>query len=184
MARYPILPRTRVETLVFLALLAFIGYHIWPQIGAAAGIASDNAPLQPFEMRTLDGAAVSDTTLRGHVALINYWATWCGPCRVEMPGFQRIYDRYRGEGFTVLGVATDAGGSEVVRPFLAEHGITYPVAMAPGGPVGGLSAATVLPTSFLIDRNGHIRYEVKGIFAPVALEQAVRRLLAEPVQRH
>lgn len=174
-------PTKRIEMLAWIALIVFLGWRIWPQIGAAAGIASDNAPLQPFELRTLDGALVSDSTLRGHVALVNYWATWCGPCRIEMPGFQRIYDRYRGRGFTILGISTDAGGPSVVRPYLAEHGITYPVAMAAGGPVGGFSAATVLPTSYLVDRNGRIRYEVKGIFAPVALEQAVQRLLDEKV---
>lgn len=173
-------PIKRMEALIVIALIVFLGWRIWPQVGAAVGIESDNTPLQPFEMRTLDGVTVTDSTLRGHVALVNYWATWCGPCRVEMPGFQRIYEKYRARGFTVLGVSTDAGGPSVVRPYLAEHGITYPVAMAPGGPVGGFSAATVLPTSYLVDRNGRIRYEVQGIFAPVALEQAVRHLLDEP----
>lgn len=172
-------PTRRIETIAWIALIVFLGWRIWPQIGAAAGIASANEPLQPFELRTLDGALVSDSTLRGQVVLVNYWATWCGPCRIEMPGFQRVYEHNRSRGFTVLGIATDAGGTSVVRPFLAEHGITYPVAMAPGGPVGGFSAATVLPTSYLVDRNGRIRYEVKGIFAPVALDQAVQRLLDE-----
>ena len=110
-----------MEALIVIALIVFLGWRIWPQVGAAVGIESDNTPLQPFEMRTLDGVTVTDSTLRGHVALINYWATWCGPCRVEMPGFQRIYEKYRGRGFTVLGVSTDAGGPSVVRPYLADR---------------------------------------------------------------
>src|SRR3569833_1603756 len=121
MTKRPLTPVKRMEALAFIALLLFLGWRIWPQVGAAVGIASDNTPLQPFQMRTLDGVTVTDSTLRGHVALVNYWATWCGPCRVEMPGFQRIFEQYRGRGFTVLGVSTDAGGPSVVRPYLAEH---------------------------------------------------------------
>lgn len=173
-------PRTRLEALAWIALIVFLGYRIWPQVGAAAGIASANEPMPSFALRTLDGAMVSDTSLRGQVVLINYWATWCGPCRIEMPGFQGVYDRNHARGFTILGISTDAGGPSAVRPFLAEHHITYPVAMASGGAVGAFSAASVLPTSFLVDRNGRIRYEVRGLFASVALEQAVDRLLAEP----
>lgn len=96
-----------------------------------------------------------------------------------MPGFQRVYDRFRTKGFVVLGVSMDAGGSERVRRFLAEQHLTYPVAMATPETVRSFGGVRLLPTSYLIDREGRIRNEVSGMFAPVALDQAVQRLLAE-----
>ena len=110
---------------------------------------------------------------------MNFWATWCPSCRIEMPGFQAVYDRKRSQGLVVLGISTDAGGSDGVRAFLAAHHITYPVAMASASVVRDFGGANVLPTSFLIDRQGRIRNEVRGAFASFALEPAVDHLLAE-----
>lgn len=166
------------ERLVWIALLAFLGVRLWPQVAAAAGVASASAASPRIELTALDGAPVTSESLRGHVVLINFWATWCPPCRVEMPGFQRVYDRFRDDGFVMLGVSMD-GGTEGVRRFLAERHITYPVAMATPATVRDFGGVRLLPTSYLIDRDGRIRNEVSGMFASVALEQAVRRLLDE-----
>lgn len=171
--------RRVIEALIWLGLVLFIGRRMWPQVAAAFGVASANAAAPDFQLTTLDGAIVSSESLRGQVVLVNFWATWCPPCRVEMPGFQRVFTEKHARGFTILGIATDAAGSGAVRDFLRERGITYPVAMATGGVVRDFGGANLLPTSYLIDRQGHIRNEVRGIFAPVALEHAVDRLLAE-----
>ena len=96
-----------------------------------------------------------------------------------MPGFQRTYDRFRDRGFVVLGVSTDAGGSQAVQQFVTERGITYPIAMASSSMVQDFGNVRLLPTSFLIDRQGRIRNEVRGFFASLTLEQAVQRLLDE-----
>ncbi len=175
----PLLRKVRFEAILWVALLGFIGYRAWPQIAAAFGVPSANAPAPAFEATTLDGRSVSLESLRGQVVLVNFWATWCPPCRVEMPGFQQVYEEKHARGFTIVGVATDIGGSSNVREFLAERGITYPVAMATGRIVRDFGNVNMLPTSFLIDRQGRIRNEVRGIFASVALAQAVDRLLAE-----
>ena len=168
-----------LEALVWLGLVVFIGRRIWPQVAAAFGVASANAAVPAFRLTTLDGAAVSSESLRGQVVLVNFWATWCPPCRLEMPGFQRVYAAEHAQGFTILGIATDAAGSGPVLAFLGERGITYPVAMATGSVVQDFGGGNPLPPSFLIDRQGRIRNEVRGVFAPVALERAVDRLLAE-----
>lgn len=173
-------PQARLEALFWLALVAFVGYRIWPQVAAAFGVASANTAAPDFQLTTLDGANLSRDALRGKVVLVNFWATWCPPCRVEMPGFQHVYDRKKAEGFTILGVSTDAAGSQHVARYLREREITYPVAMASGGIVRAFGGSSALPTSFLIDRQGRVRHTVTGIFAEVALEQAVNRLLAEP----
>lgn len=173
--------RARWESLFWLALLAFIGWRMWPQVAAAFGVASTNSAVPAFALTTLDGTPISDAQLRGKVVLLNFWATWCPPCRVEMPGFQHTYDRLRDRGFVVVGVAMDAGGSDGVARFLADRHITYPVAMASPGIAASFGGVRLLPTSFLIDRDGRVRNEVKGMFASVALGQAVEHLLAEPV---
>lgn len=160
-----------------------LGYRAWPQLAAALGVASLDAVAPTFALTTLDGVPVSTASLRGRVVLLNFWATWCPPCRVEMPGFQRVYDRRKDEGFTIVGVSTDASGSRHVERFLFEHGITYPVAMASGGIARDFGGVRALPTSFLIDRQGRIRHQVEGAFAEAALNQAVGRLLAEPAGR-
>ena len=170
--------RFRIEMIAWVALIVFIGYRIWPQVAAVVGVASANAPAPPMHLATLAGTSVSDKSLRGNVVLVNFWATWCGPCRYEMPGFQAVYDRHRAEGFTVLGISTD-GDPALVTTFLGARHITYPVAMATGDVVRAFGGVSVLPRSFLIDRKGRIRNKVTGIFAPFALEQAVRQLLAD-----
>ena len=175
-------PRSRVETTGWIALIVFLGYRIWPQGAAAIGVASANAPAPPIELVSMSGQRITTDSLRGKVVLVNFWATWCPPCRYEMPGFQKVYDRYHAAGFTVVGISTD-GDPGLVNRYLAENGITYPIAMASGDIVNAFGGASVLPRSFLIDRNGRIRNEVTGIFASVTLEQAVRRLLADSVTR-
>lgn len=171
--------RLSFSAVVWLLLLAFLGYRIWPQVAAAFGAASASTRAPDFELTALSGDSISLEALRGRVVLVNFWATWCPPCRIEMPGFQRVYERKRDEGFTIVGISTDALGSARVTAFLRERGITYPVAMANRTVARDFGGANTLPTSFLIDREGRIRHEVRGIFASVALSRAVDQLLAE-----
>lgn len=171
------------ERIGWALLVCFLAWRLSPQAGAALGVTSMNQAAPDFRVTTLEGDLVTPHSLRGKVVLLNFWATWCPPCRVEMPGFQDVYDEHRDRGFVVLGVSTDHAGRAPVRQFLRERGITYPVAMANGKIVNAYGGARVLPTSFLIDRDGRIRHEVRGYFAEVALRQAVRRLLAEDTSR-
>jgi peroxiredoxin len=171
-----------LNTILWIAVLSFLGYRIWPQLGAALGVGSGGTDAPEFTLQTLDGETVSLAGLRGQVVLVNFWATWCPPCRAEMPGFQRVYEASRDRGFTILGLSTDVGGRAPVDAFLAEHGITYPVAMASSKVVRDFGGANMLPTSFLLDRQGRIRHTVKGFFAEATLSRAVERLLAEPAE--
>jgi peroxiredoxin len=175
-------PKLDFGTVVWIGLLAFLGFRLWPQVAAGLGVASSASRQAPdYQFTTLSGDTASLAGLRGKVVLVNFWATWCPPCRVEMPGFQRVYEDHRDEGFVVLGLSTDMRGEDQVREFLAERGITYPNAMARGSIGRDFGGSNMLPTSYLIDRQGRIRNEVRGIFTSVALDQAVSRLLDEPV---
>ncbi|HEU4564304.1 MAG TPA: TlpA disulfide reductase family protein [Gemmatimonadaceae bacterium] len=168
-----------LEAAFWVVLVGFAAHRLWPQIAAAVGAPMENAPAPDVSLTALDGSRIAIAELRGQVVLVNFWATWCPPCRVEMPGFQRVYESRRARGFTIVGISTDATAG-TVRDFLAERGITYPVAMNAGGVERAFGGASMLPTSILIDRSGRVRHIVRGMFAEPALARAVDRLLDEP----
>jgi cytochrome c biogenesis protein CcmG, thiol:disulfide interchange protein DsbE len=171
--------RRPLELLLWVAVLAFAAYRFGPQVGAALGLRGEDTEVTGAVIRTLDGTSLTLEDLKGKVVLINIWATWCPPCVIEMPGFQRVYQDYRDQGFLVLGVSRDHEGTERVEAFLEKRGITFPVAMASDADLGDITNVTTLPTSYLMGRDGTIRHRVEGLFAEPALRLAVRRLLAE-----
>ena len=175
------MPRVSLGTIGWILVLGFATYRMSPQVKAAFNLDSGEAVAPTFQLHTLNGDPVSLEAYRGKVVLVNFWATWCPPCRIEMPGFQNVYDDRRGDGFVVLGISTDRGGTGAVHDFLAEREITFPVAMATPEVVHDFGGVRALPTSFLIDRQGRIRQQVKGFFAEPALRLAVGRLLEEPL---
>ena len=127
---------------------------------------------------TVTGQVVRTDTLAGRVILVNAWATWCGPCVQEMPGFQRVQDDLGDRGFLVIGISADQDGPEVVRSFAEELGITYPVTFGPHH-VLGLLADQVrgLPTSLLLGPGGRIVRKVEGVFPEAELRRAVEEIL-------
>jgi len=172
--------KTVLEAAVWIAVLAYAGYQLWPQVGAALGVGGERRPA-PSEVTvtTFEGERVRLGQLRGRVVLVNFWATWCPPCRLEMPGFQDVYEEYRDRGFTILGLTTESAPRAEIQSFLDEHGVTYPVARASAEDERAFGGVTALPTSFLVDRRGRIRHTVRGFFAEAALRRAVGRLLEE-----
>ena len=170
--------RPRWELLFWVAVLGFVGYRLAPQLGAALGLGAGETPVTAGSFETIHGEVLSMEDFRGKVVLVNAWATWCPPCVVEMPGFQRVYEDYRDQGFMVLGISRDQGSPDLVRSFLRQKEITYPVAMAWQPGLTSFEAST-LPTSFLVGRDGKIKHTVVGIFAEPTLRMAVKTLLSE-----
>jgi thiol-disulfide isomerase/thioredoxin len=120
-----------------------------------------NAPAPDFELQTLDGQSLKMSDLRGRAILINFWATWCEPCRQEMPLLQEYADRYR-EKLAVLAVNNDEA-PELVRSFVDELQLRLPVLLDPGAKVTQLYRVRGFPTSVFIDSRGVIRYQHIGI---------------------
>ncbi len=117
-----------------------------PRIGAAA---------PAYGASTLEGDSVDLASLRGKVVLLNLWATWCAPCRHEMPYLQELYEEKRESGLEILGVSFDTGGGEdLVAGFVDEIGVTYPILLDPQMRGNDLYRVLGLPASFLIDRSG------------------------------
>jgi peroxiredoxin len=168
-----------LEFLLWAGVLVFAAMRLGPQLTAALGIGGGNTEFSAEVFRALDGSVLTKADLKGKVVLVNAWATWCPPCVIEMPGFQKVYEEYKDQGFLVLGVSRDQGDPAKVMAFLQHKGITYPVAMAEGVDLGGITDVEILPTSYLIGRDGTIRHRVEGLFVGPALRLAVKKLLAE-----
>jgi peroxiredoxin len=169
-----------LELVLTAVVLGFVLYRFGPQIEAAVGFGNNGPPAPAFHLTTVDNRRVSLEALKGKVVLVNYWATWCGPCRIEMPGFQDVYQDYRDQGFAILAVSRDSPrDAEKVEAYVEERGIAFPVGMEDPELRHAFGRFNSLPTSFLIDRKGRIRHEVTGIFLEPALRMAVKKLLTE-----
>jgi len=169
-------------TVVMAALWGWILIQLAPHLAAVVGIETGNAVVErpQFAVTSLEGSSITDEALRGKVVLVNFWATWCPPCRVEMPLLQAMADRHREAGLVVLGFSRDLGPPDEVRHFLATRDITYPVAIVGRDAELRFGGLRGYPTSFLLDRTGRIHHKALGPLAMLSFEPAVRRLLAEP----
>ncbi|NOT21572.1 MAG: TlpA family protein disulfide reductase [Nitrospiraceae bacterium] len=115
-----------------------------------------------FQLRDLNGRMVALSDLRGKVVLLNFWATWCGPCRVEMPAMEQLYQTFPRKDFEILAVSTDAQGVASTRPFQQENHLTFPILHDSDFRVGLTYGARSLPMTFMVDRQGVIRHQVFG----------------------
>ena len=173
--------RVALDFTFWAIVIGVLVWRAWPQASAAIGVARGDLPVPDVAFTTLDGARLTTGELRGQVVLVNFWATWCGPCRVEMPGFQDVYESRRDRGFTIVGVAQDVGSPDLVRQFVGERGVGYPIVSGTPEIERAFGGVRALPTSFLVGRDGRIRHVVTGIFLEATLASAVDRLLAEPI---
>lgn len=135
----------------------------------------------PFELADLDGELLSLTELQGKVVVINLWASWCPPCRAEMPALQNASTSYADEDLVILGVHMTAQDSEAnARAFVSEYGLSFPILLDRVGEVGRLYQSRALPTTFFVDRGGIIRQVVVGgPLSEVTLRSTIESLLGE-----
>jgi thiol-disulfide isomerase/thioredoxin len=120
-----------------------------------------------FTLKTLDGKEITLSQLKGKVVLLDFWATWCGPCKKSIPHLIQLYKNYRESGFELVGMNIDKGDGEVVRRFVASMDIPYPVVTAPEDVVRSYRV-TGIPATFLIDKEGKIRERMAGFNSAIA----------------
>jgi peroxiredoxin len=169
--------KTTLDVALWVLVLGLLVWRFGPQVGAALGIGATDEPAPDFAVATLDGDTVRLADLHGQVVLVNFWATWCAPCRLEMPGFQDVWEDYRDRGVTLVGLSVDRGDRGKVARWVRDKDITYPIGFPTGRVVEAFGGANVLPTSVLIDRDGRIVHRVEGFYAEPALRAALNRLL-------
>ena len=172
-----------LDVALWIVVLGLLLWRFGPQLIAITGLGSIDEPSPSFEVTTLDGRHIVSDSLAGKVVLVNFWATWCAPCRHEIPGIERAWRARRDDGFIAIGIATDWTGEAVVRDFVTEHGVTYPVAMVTPAIERAFGGYRALPTSILIDRAGRIRYRVTGYYVEPLLRAVIDRLLRGRMSR-
>jgi cytochrome c biogenesis protein CcmG/thiol:disulfide interchange protein DsbE len=134
-----------------------------------------------FTLPDVQGHLVRLADLRGRPVLVNIWATWCYPCREEMPSMNALYKDYSAKGLAIVAIATDTGGKPVVAPFIQAHGLTFPVLLDPQDMVGRQLQVPGIPTSYLLDKRGRIISLVIGArdWNSRHMRHLVEQLLAE-----
>ncbi len=170
------------SNLILLAALLYAAPTLLPHLGALFGVRSGGAAVPIYDYPGLGGERLSSDALRGQVVLVNFWATWCAPCRVEMPALEAMYQRHKDRGFVIVGLAVDRAPTAEVAAFVRERGVTYPVAHVGAEAERRFGGVRGYPTSFLIGRDGAVRHVVLGPIGAVSLEPAVRRALDEQAE--
>jgi cytochrome c biogenesis protein CcmG, thiol:disulfide interchange protein DsbE len=165
--------------LLFLAVLIVTAFELgvhraWRGKGTPAG-----AQAPAFTLPSANGGEVSLERLRGSVVAVNFWATWCGPCREEIPELARVYAARQGRCFEMLGVAEESGDHREVTDTARKLGINYPVLFDDDAKVGDAFHIPGYPRTYLIDVAGRVRHVFEGQLEPGELDRALSPLLAE-----
>ena len=134
-----------------------------PSSDAALDVGS---AMPDYSATALDGSKFELASHRDKVVLLNIWATWCGPCRYEIPELQTLQSKYGARGFEVVGISVDESGVDSVKQFVAANKMTYPIAIDAEGRIAGMFQTSVLPTSVIVDRSGRVVWKKYGAIEP------------------
>jgi len=147
---------------VFVAIIALAvgAYSFWQARKSPPVEEGSQAP--NFTLPLMNGGEVSLDDYKGKVVLLNIWATWCNPCREEMPSMESLYQSMKGKPFEILAASIDTRGSTDVEPFVKKLGLTFPVLLDSDKKVNNMYQATGVPESFIIDKNGIVRQHILG----------------------
>jgi thiol-disulfide isomerase/thioredoxin len=156
---------------------------------AVAGIVWLMGPLQQaraattaapeWQLNDPDGKAVKLSDFKGKVVILDFWATWCPPCRAEIPGFIALQKQYAAQGLTVVGVSLDTDGASVVKAFVKKAGMNYPIVLGDEKIASDYGGITAIPTTFVLDRNGNIVTSHQGYASQTVFESEIRPLLEQ-----
>ena len=176
--RYPTWKRMTSATFLGLLAVWFLYVLLWPNQGNAApgeGIPIGQAA-PDFELKTVDGQVYKLSDLKGKPVLINFFATWCPPCRAEMPLLEETYKQYKDQGFVVLAVNLNES-DVVITSFQQKLGLTFPIVVDKSDAVSRAYDIVPLPTSYFVDREGVVRGLWKGEIRKPQLEELLKKIL-------
>jgi thiol-disulfide isomerase/thioredoxin len=174
-------PLALVVAAVVVAGMLYFGYHAAqrsPSARTSGGFSGmKSAPAPDFTLESLDGKSITLSDLRGKAVLLNFWATWCSPCKIEMPWFVELQNQYGSQGLQIVGVAMDDSSKDDIAKFAKDMGVNYPVLIGKesvGDEYGGVPA---LPETFFIGRDGKIVDRIIGLKGKEEIEDAIKKAL-------
>lgn len=142
--------------------------------------AQKNAPAPDFTTTLLNGETFQLSEQKGKVVMFNIWATWCPPCHEETPEFVELYSKFKDQGLLILGVSIDEQGKSVVDPFVKKYNVNYPIVIDDGTIMEKYGPTMGIPTSYIIDKQGNLRYFAVGPLTKKELLPRLKELLKEP----
>lgn len=177
---------------LLIPVLLLVGCRDGEQAAKAAAAAGERAeaavdvarvaatPRSPdFVLTALDGSSLALADYRGDVVIVDFWATWCGPCRMVMPHLQSIHAEYADKGVRVIGLSVDQAGPDTVKSFIAKNGYTFPVAMATADLVKAYGGVPSIPTTFIIAPDGSISEKLVGVHGKADYLAAIKTARAK-----
>lgn len=170
-----IMKRLMIAAMGAVGILAWAGCGAVEEAPAAPELVSVAGP--EWSLSRLDGSVLSSEDLRGKVVVVDFWATWCPPCRAEIPGYIEMQRDLADKDLVIVGVSLDEGGTAVVQKFAEKMGINYELVMGDNAVVNAFGGVQVIPTTFLIDREGQVRHRKEGMMSREDYEAIVREVL-------
>ena len=173
----------------FSVLIAVAGITLMGAVNCSQGNADAEASQTPevrqenvqkaynFELKDLDGKVYHLSDFKGKVVILDFWDTWCPPCRQEIPGFVELHNEYKDEDFAMIGVAFARYGEDAVRDFMKEYKIEYVNLIGDQKVVDGYGGITSIPTTFVIDKKGNIAHKHVGYKPKSVFEEEIKALL-------
>ena len=150
--------------------------------GAMAGGDPSGPAVPAFKLQDLDGNQFTNADIEGKVVLLNFWATWCGPCKIEMPWFVEFQRKYKDRGFTVMAVSLDEDGWDPVREFAEALEFNFPVLLGSEAVSDDFGGIMVLPTTLIVNQAGQIVATHQGLVAKARYEEEIEALLDSPAE--
>ena len=165
--------------LAVVAFLAIITSLTWSSpLQNGSQVTTDQSIAAPsWQLKDVNDKTIRSADFKGKVVILVFWATWCVPCRMEIPGFIALQKKYAQQGLVVVGASVDEGGASMVKQFMEKLGMNYPVVLADEKMQDQFGGIEVVPTTFVIDREGHIVKKYFGLTDESEFEQEIKPLL-------
>jgi thiol-disulfide isomerase/thioredoxin len=151
-------------------------FFIMAVLAGAADVEAAKKMPRFSKKNVADGSVVNSDDYKGKVLLVNFWATWCPPCRKEIPYLIRLQEKYREKGFSVIGISLDEGGRRLVNKFISKLKVNYPVILGNTRITRGFGGVIGIPVSFVVDRDGNLVKRLDGYISEKVLEQELSKL--------
>lgn len=161
-----------------LCLLLIAAFACKPKVDAGpVGTLPVVGKAPAWTLKDVNGQAVSSTDFKGKVVVLDFWATWCPPCRSEIPGYVKLQKKYADKGLVIVGVSLDQQGPPVVKAFMKNQGVDYTIVMGDDDITQAFGGVEAIPTTFLIDRDGNIRHRKVGAMETDEYERYIESVL-------